>query len=234
MLAHCQSLAATRKQAPGIDVTFIPTWGRDPHWEKRLAAIGCRTIHAGSADNLAALPGFPGSIVVGMCNSHVMACRGLLRDLGCRLVWVNCMTFLFENEIRAFRQHGPAEAFVFQSDFQRAELEKVLPAFGYDPRRATRSAGPSPSTKSHSGPGRTPRERISTSADWPGLTSTNGARTTGTFWPACPTLAGGRRPWAGRCSLRGSAARRRRGPRPSHRSNSRCRISSPAATPCWD
>ena len=68
-----------------------------------------------------------------MCNSHVMACRGLLRDLGCRLVWVNCMTFLFESEIRAFRQHGPAEAFVFQSDFQRAELEKVLPAFGYDP-----------------------------------------------------------------------------------------------------
>ena len=40
-------------------------------WRTSLAAIGCRTIHAGSPDNLAGVPGFAGSIVVGMCNSHV-------------------------------------------------------------------------------------------------------------------------------------------------------------------
>ena len=128
MLAHGQGLAAgtasrSRSFPPGAAIRT---------WEDRLAAIGCPTVHAGNADNLAGVPGFAGSIVVGMCNSHVMACRGLLKDLGCRLVWVNCMTFLFDNEIAAFRQHGPAEAFVFQSEFQRAELEKVLPAFGYN------------------------------------------------------------------------------------------------------
>jgi len=117
----------------GIDVTFIPTWGRDPHWEQRLAGIGCTTVHAGNADNLVSVPGFGGSIVVAMCNAQVMNARGLLKDLACRLVWVNCMTFLFDNEIAAFRRHGPAEAYVFQSEFQRAELEKVLPAFGYTP-----------------------------------------------------------------------------------------------------
>ena len=120
-------------RSAGIDVTFIPTWGRDPHWEERLAAIGCPTVHAGNADNLVSVPGFAGSIVVAMCNSHVMNARGVLRDLDCRLVWANCMTFLFDNEIAAFRRHGPAEAYVFQSEFQRAELEKVLPAFGYTP-----------------------------------------------------------------------------------------------------
>jgi hypothetical protein len=31
------------------------------------------------------------------------------------------------------RRHSPAEAYVFQSEFQRAELEKVLPPFGYAP-----------------------------------------------------------------------------------------------------
>jgi hypothetical protein len=118
-----------------IDVTFIPTWGCDADMEQKLAAIGCKTVHAGNADNLAGVPGFAGAIVVGMCNSHVMNCRGLLKDLGCRLVWVNCMTFLFDNEVNAFRKHGPAEAFVFQSEFQREELEKGLATFGYTAER---------------------------------------------------------------------------------------------------
>jgi hypothetical protein len=117
----------------GIDVTFVPTWGRDEHWQQRLAAIGCPTVVVGNADNLVGVPGLPGAVVVAMCNSHVMNARGVLKDLGCRLVWVNCMTFLFDNEIAAFRRHGPAEAYVFQSEFQRAELEKVLPGFGYSP-----------------------------------------------------------------------------------------------------
>jgi hypothetical protein len=115
----------------GIDVTFVPTWGRDQAWEDKLAAIGCKTLQAGGPSNLAGVPGLAGSVVVGMCNSHVMACRGLLADLGCKLVWVNCMTFMFDHELSAFRQHGPAAAYVFQSEFQKEELEKVLPAFGY-------------------------------------------------------------------------------------------------------
>ncbi len=128
---ECWHTAKVWRQA-GIEVTFVPTWGCDRAMEARLAEIGCQTAHAGNGDNLVSIPGFAGAVVVAMCNSHVMNCRGLLKDLGCRLVWVNCMTFLFDNEIRAFGKHGPAEAFVFQSNFQRAELEKVLPAFGYD------------------------------------------------------------------------------------------------------
>ena len=115
----------------GIEVTFIPTWGSDQAMEDRLAAIGCKTVHVGSPDKLAAVPGFAGSVVVGMCNSHVMNCRGLLKHLGCKLAWVNCMTFMFDNELNAFRRHGPAEAYVFQSEFQRAELEKALLPLGH-------------------------------------------------------------------------------------------------------
>jgi hypothetical protein len=127
---ECWHTAKVWRQA-GIEVTFIPTWGGDQGMEQRLEQIGCQTVHAGRADNLASVPGFAGAIVAGMCNSHVMHCRGLLQDLGCRLVWVNCMTFLFDEEIRAFRKHGPAEAYVFQSEFQRGELEESLAAFGY-------------------------------------------------------------------------------------------------------
>ena len=100
--AECWHTAKVWRQH-GIEVTFIPTWGRDQAQEDKLSAIGCRTIHAGGPDKLAAVPGFAGSVVVGMCNSHVTKARKLLLDLGCRLVWVNCMTFLFPEETAAWR-----------------------------------------------------------------------------------------------------------------------------------
>ena len=67
---ECWHTAKVWRQA-GIDVTFIPTWGHDPATEQKLAAMGCKTIHVANADNLDSVPAFPGSIVVGMCNSHV-------------------------------------------------------------------------------------------------------------------------------------------------------------------
>jgi len=131
---ECWHTAKVWRQV-GIEVTFIPTWGSDKATEDALAAIGCPTIHVGNPEALKDVPGFAGSIVVGMCNSHAMNSRGLLKELGCKLVWVNCMTFLFDNEITAFRKHGPAEAFVFQSEFQREELEKQLLSIGYTRER---------------------------------------------------------------------------------------------------
>ena len=77
------------------------------------------------------LPGLAGSVVVGMCNSHVTKARKLLYDLRCRLVWVNCMTFMFPEETAAWRI-APAEAYVFQSHFQQDELERRLLPLGYN------------------------------------------------------------------------------------------------------
>ena len=41
------------------------------------------------------------------------------------------MTFLFNHETAAFREHGPADAYHFQSEFQKSELEKFLFPYGY-------------------------------------------------------------------------------------------------------
>jgi hypothetical protein len=43
------------------------------------------------------------------------------------------MTFMFDHEKRFFAESGPAEAMVYQSEFQRSELEPQLAPFGYDP-----------------------------------------------------------------------------------------------------
>jgi len=40
---------------------------------------------------------------------------------------------IHDHEKRFFATHGPAEAMVYQSEFQRSELEPQLASLGYDP-----------------------------------------------------------------------------------------------------
>ncbi len=128
----------------GWDVTLIPTWGQDDAMRTKLDAIGADTVHVERVKpengpsihpKLADVPGLPGSIIVGMCNRHVFGVIDELRALGCKIVWVNCMTFIDEPEARAWYSHGPADAYVFQSEFQRGKLEPRLRRAGYQPEQ---------------------------------------------------------------------------------------------------
>ncbi len=119
-------------RAHGIDVTFLPAWSADRTMQARLAAIGCPTLHPGNAQGLRTVPGITGSIVVAMCCQPALTALPILRELHCRFVWINCMTFLFDQERAAFRANGPADAYVFQSEFQKDELERQLMPLGYN------------------------------------------------------------------------------------------------------
>jgi len=114
----------------GLDVTLIPTWQADPSWRTRLDAIGCRT-HQSSADSLEAIPGLPGATIVSFCNSLFLAAAARFRRLGCRIVWVNCMTWLFPTETAFYREHGTFDRYVFQSRHQRETLTPQLRKVGY-------------------------------------------------------------------------------------------------------
>jgi len=92
------------------------------------------THHVPAAE-LETVPRLAGSIVVAMCNGNLWGVCGRLRRIGCRVVWVNCMTFLFADERRATQEHGPADAYVFQSQFQRSMLEPELARIGYRPEQ---------------------------------------------------------------------------------------------------
>jgi hypothetical protein len=115
----------------GLDVHLIPTWGFDDRWRARLDALGCVT-HPTRPDDLERVPGLAGSPVVAFCNGEFLTHAHRFRALGCPLVWANCMTFLFDHEKKAFADHGPADAFVFQSEFQRKQLEPQLVPLGYN------------------------------------------------------------------------------------------------------
>jgi hypothetical protein len=115
-----------------LNVHLIPTWQPDTAWKAKLDALGC-TTHLATPESLDRVPGLAGSPVVGMCNAEFIESAPRLRALGCPLVWANCMTFLFPNEIEFYKQHGPMEAMLFQSEFQRSELEPQLAQYGYQP-----------------------------------------------------------------------------------------------------
>ncbi|MDR3108767.1 MAG: glycosyltransferase [Planctomycetaceae bacterium] len=116
----------------GIEVHFVPTWGYEPIWKEKLDAIGCVT-HLVTPESLESVPDLAGAITVGFCNEEYINNAARLRNIGCKIVWVNCMTFLFEHEIKFFEESGHADAMIYQSEFQRNEIEPRLRSLGYDP-----------------------------------------------------------------------------------------------------
>jgi hypothetical protein len=78
----------------GLEVTFLPTWKPDAKWQARLEGIGCRTVRS-NPNSLGSVPGLRGSAVVSFCNSRFLRHADRFRNLGCRVIWVGCMTWLF-------------------------------------------------------------------------------------------------------------------------------------------
>lgn len=118
----------------GLPVRCIPTWRPDPCWQARLELLGCPTIVASPAE-LARVPGLAGSLVVSFCNSRFLEEAERFRDLGCKVVWVGCMTWLLPAERKHYHRRGPLDAYVFQSHYQHEQLWPQLARFGVAARQ---------------------------------------------------------------------------------------------------
>jgi Glycosyl transferases group 1 len=99
-----------------------------------------RTLEV-SLDNLPSVPGLAGGIVVSFCNGHFLRHADRFRDLGCRVVWVGCMNWLFPEERLHYQRRGPFERYVFQSEYQQSELLPQLAKFGVEPSQCYRIPG---------------------------------------------------------------------------------------------
>lgn len=119
----------------GLDVALIPTWHASPEHRARLDAIGVPTFAATGPDGLRDVPGLSGSIAVGFCNAGFLRSAHYLRAMGCRTVWANCMTWVFDEEVAHYQHHGAFDAYVFQSAFQQRELAPIYARYGADTRR---------------------------------------------------------------------------------------------------
>jgi hypothetical protein len=114
----------------GAAVTLLPTATVNPVWRGRLDAIGCRTCPC-NADDLASVPGLAGGVVVALCNTKFLRIAERFRELGCKIVWLGCMNWLFPEERLHYRKHGPFQRHVFQSRYQQEQLAPQLATYGF-------------------------------------------------------------------------------------------------------
>lgn len=114
----------------GLAVHVLASAANPPSWRERLATLGC-TVFDVERSPLNAIRGVAGEVVVGICDSTFLERAQELRDLGCQRVWVNCMNWMFPQEGFHYESSGCFEAYVYQSQFQRGQLEPVLGRFGY-------------------------------------------------------------------------------------------------------
>ena len=125
----------------GLEVTLINTWGEPPaDWRWCADRLGCRTEIVEQptdknprptlAEQLARIDGLAGATVVSFCNENFLVNADLFRRLGCKVVWVNCMNWLFGHEKRIYAVHGPFDAYVCQSRFQLETLAGQLAKYG--------------------------------------------------------------------------------------------------------
>jgi hypothetical protein len=115
----------------GINVHLIPTCGVNKIWKHKLDKIGCVT-HDIPSPEIEKIPDLSGAITVGFCNGDYIDMIPRLRAIGCKTIWLNCMTFLFNNERRCFQECGTPDAMIYQSAFQQSELEREMTQYGYD------------------------------------------------------------------------------------------------------
>jgi hypothetical protein len=122
----------------GIEVHLVPTWAISDEWRRKVQAIGCEIHEIAGPDLILDVPGIKESIVVGMCNAEFLKCTEVLRaQARCKLVWMNCMCWIFDREVEHYRKWGPFHRYVFQSEFQKSCLFPLLHHHGLESEAAS-------------------------------------------------------------------------------------------------
>lgn len=121
----------------GCDVSLIPTWSIPSGWQEKTDAVGCKTIRFDRHH-----PSLPdGSLVVSLSNAPFLGVSGKLRN--CRLIYLPCMNYLNDPlESQVYREDGPFDAYVFQSNYQRNALAAQLHGLGVPVSRFHHIPGP--------------------------------------------------------------------------------------------
>lgn len=115
----------------GLDVHVLSLVPINPQTRQALESIGCRGIDC-QPDNLSEIEGLAGSVVVDICNATFLHTAAILRRLGCRIAWYNCMSFNYPSELRYYAKSGFLDAHLFNGEWQRRTLEEELLPLGYN------------------------------------------------------------------------------------------------------
>jgi len=121
----------------GCQVALTPTWQADEHWTARCQSIGC-VVQPATISTFAAEPGVP---LIAFCNSQFWGVIKKVDRLQCPTVWVPCMNFLTDREMRRYESGVLPSAVVCQSAYQRSQIEPQLLEYGIAGDRIERIRG---------------------------------------------------------------------------------------------
>lgn len=121
----------------GLEVAVVATWGINNQWRRKCEGIGCTVHQPKGPKQLLDVPGLCGSVVVSFCNGAFLENAERLRQAGCKMIWANCMTWLFDAERKHYREHGLFDHYIFQSRYQQSQLVSGLEEFGYNDERGS-------------------------------------------------------------------------------------------------
>jgi hypothetical protein len=108
----------------GVAVHLVPMFGAGEEYRTSVLARGCH-VHDYAHDI------FAGKIVASFCNGGFLAMLPAIVRFGApaRVIWFNCMTWLFDREKTAHAR-GWIDVFGYQSQYQRNMLMPQLEALG--------------------------------------------------------------------------------------------------------
>jgi hypothetical protein len=107
-----------------VDVNLVPMFGANPRMRASVIERGCQ-IHEYRDDI------FADKTVLSLCNGTFLQKLPLIMQHGrpAKLVWFNCMTWLFDREKEA-HGHGWIDCFGFESEYQKSLLVPQLERIG--------------------------------------------------------------------------------------------------------
>ena len=126
----------------GLSVSVIHSLELPEDYRSLLHDLGCDTYLLGVKDSVDLVPGIHRAVVIGVCHTVFLEKSHALRQLGCRLVWLNLMTSIGATEGLLYEDAPPFDCYVFESPFQLAKLSKDLTRYGVHSVQAVLIPGP--------------------------------------------------------------------------------------------
>jgi hypothetical protein len=97
-------------------------------------------IRAESPDEV---PGLAGKTILAFCNSGFLAKIKDYKELGCKLVWSGCMTYIDRSETSQYEDGAPTmDRWVVNSEYQQMRVTPGLLKFGYKKHQIVRIPTP--------------------------------------------------------------------------------------------
>lgn len=136
---HCWSVVRLLRSI-GVRVTMLPFSKRTDPWVKKLQDIGADICMERKLDRI---PGLAGGVVTSFCSGGFIRRAVDLKNMGCRLVWNGCMTWLHQSEREHYRKHGLFDRVIVNSKFQESKLRPQLErVYGFKPEHVVHIPSP--------------------------------------------------------------------------------------------